>query len=119
MARTFKYEAASLIIASGVLVAAGSCNPCGTIGGSFIVDVDERSLSAIGQWPWRRDLIGRLVARVREMGASTVALDVIFADARTASRLANIERNAVADTVDRRRYTLRSAPEGVAGSNMP
>jgi adenylate cyclase len=46
-----------------------------------IVDVDERSLSAIGQWPWRRDLIGRLIARLREMGASTVALDVIFAEA--------------------------------------
>ena len=43
-----------------------------------IVDVDERSLATIGQWPWRRDLIGRLVARLREAGASTIALDVIF-----------------------------------------
>ena len=24
-----------------------------------IVDVDERSLSTIGQWPWRRDVVGR------------------------------------------------------------
>src|SRR3989442_12007857 len=43
-----------------------------------IVDVDERSLSTIGQWPWRRDLIGRLIARLRDMGASTIALDIIF-----------------------------------------
>jgi len=45
-----------------------------------IVDVDERSLSAIGQWPWRRDRIGTLVARMRDLGASTIALDIIFAE---------------------------------------
>ena len=45
-----------------------------------IVDVDERSLSAIGQWPWRRDIIGSLIARLRTLGASTVALDIIFAE---------------------------------------
>ena len=45
-----------------------------------IVDVDERSLSAIGQWPWRRDVIGDLIARLRDLGASTVALDIIFAE---------------------------------------
>ena len=45
-----------------------------------IVDVDERSLSTIGQWPWRRDLIGDLIARLRDMGAATVALDMVFAE---------------------------------------
>jgi adenylate cyclase len=45
-----------------------------------IVDIDERSLSSIGQWPWRRDVVGQLIARLREMGASTVALDIIFAE---------------------------------------
>jgi len=46
-----------------------------------IVDVDERSLSTVGQWPWRRDVIGGLIARLRELGASTIALDIIFAEA--------------------------------------
>jgi adenylate cyclase len=45
-----------------------------------IVDVDERSLSAIGQWPWRRDVVGRMIARLREMGAATIALDMMFAE---------------------------------------
>jgi adenylate cyclase len=45
-----------------------------------IVDIDERSLSSIGQWPWRRDVIGRLIASLRDMGASVVALDIIFAE---------------------------------------
>jgi CHASE2 domain-containing sensor protein len=45
-----------------------------------IVDVDERSLSAVGQWPWRRDIVGDLVDRLRELGARIVALDIIFAE---------------------------------------
>lgn len=45
-----------------------------------IVDVDERSLSTIGQWPWRRDLIGRLIGQLRTMGAATIALDMVFAE---------------------------------------
>jgi HD-GYP domain-containing protein (c-di-GMP phosphodiesterase class II) len=45
-----------------------------------IVDIDDRSLSAIGQWPWRRDRVAELVARLREQGAAAVALDVIFAE---------------------------------------
>jgi adenylate cyclase len=45
-----------------------------------IVDVDERSLSSIGQWPWRRDLVGRLISRIRDLGAAAVALDIVFAE---------------------------------------
>jgi len=46
-----------------------------------IVDVDERSLGTVGQWPWRRDIIGRLIERLREDGAAVVALDIVFPEA--------------------------------------
>lgn len=45
-----------------------------------IVDVDEQSLGAVGQWPWPRDIVGRLISRLRDLGAATVALDIIFAE---------------------------------------
>ena len=45
-----------------------------------IVDVDELSLSTIGQWPWRRNLISRLIGALREQGVATIAMDVIFAE---------------------------------------
>jgi HD-GYP domain-containing protein (c-di-GMP phosphodiesterase class II) len=45
-----------------------------------IVDVDNRSLSTIGQWPWRRDVVGRLITRLQSAGASAIALDIIFAE---------------------------------------
>jgi adenylate cyclase len=44
-----------------------------------IVDIDEESLKRLGQWPWPRDLVARLVDRLGELGATTVALDIIFA----------------------------------------
>lgn len=43
-----------------------------------VVGIDDKSLSAFGQWPWRRDVIARLVTGLRELGASAIALDVIF-----------------------------------------
>ena len=61
-----------------VLRAASAQPPGGQV---LIVDIDERSLSTLGQWPWPRDLVGRLVARLRELGAAVVGLDIIFAEA--------------------------------------
>ena len=46
-----------------------------------IVDVDERSLTLIGQWPWRRNLVAALIDELRDLGASVVALDIVFAEA--------------------------------------
>ena len=45
-----------------------------------IVDVDERSLASVGQWPWRRDVMGQLIDKLRDAGASVIALDVVFAE---------------------------------------
>ena len=45
-----------------------------------IVDVDESSLTRVGQWPWPRDVMGRLIEQLRDLGAATIALDIIFAE---------------------------------------
>jgi adenylate cyclase len=45
-----------------------------------IVDIDERSIARVGQWPWRREVIAKLVARLRELGASVIAFDIVFAE---------------------------------------
>ena len=45
-----------------------------------IVDIDDLSLSAVGQWPWRRDRIAQLIQRLREQGAAVIALDIVFAE---------------------------------------
>lgn len=43
-----------------------------------VVAVDDPSIAEIGQWPWPRDIVARLIDRLRELGAAVVALDVLF-----------------------------------------
>lgn len=45
-----------------------------------VVDIDERSLAAYGQWPWPRYLLARLLARLTEHGAAAVALDILLSE---------------------------------------
>jgi adenylate cyclase len=45
-----------------------------------IVDIDEASLAAVGQWPWPRDVVANLVKRLNELGAAVIAFDVTFAE---------------------------------------
>jgi adenylate cyclase len=43
-----------------------------------IVDIDDHSLAAIGQWPWPRSVFAELLGRLGEMGAVVVACDILF-----------------------------------------
>lgn len=45
-----------------------------------IIDLDEASLAEVGQWPWPRDIIARMVQNLMQMGAVLVAFDVVFAE---------------------------------------
>ena len=45
-----------------------------------IVDIDDESLAALGQWPWPRTLIADLVDRIGAAGAIAIGFDVVFAE---------------------------------------
>ena len=45
-----------------------------------VVDIDVRSLAELGQWPWPRTELAELLARLSELGALSVAFDVVFAE---------------------------------------
>ena len=45
-----------------------------------IIDLDEESLAEIGQWPWSRAVVGKLIRNLMQMGAGQVAFDVVFAE---------------------------------------
>ena len=51
-----------------------------TTGRISIVVVDENSIAEIGQWPWRRDVVARLVERLHGLGARVVAFDIILSE---------------------------------------
>ncbi len=46
----------------------------------LIVDIDDRSLAELGQWPWPRSLVAALVDRLAAAGARVIAFDVVFAE---------------------------------------
>src|ERR1700688_2161591 len=50
-----------------------------------IVDIDDASLKRIGQWPWPRNELARLVERLHALGAAVIAFDIVFAEPDRAS----------------------------------
>ncbi|MGH1478752.1 MAG: CHASE2 domain-containing protein [Geminicoccales bacterium] len=48
--------------------------------GVTIVDIDERSLAKLGQWPWPRTEIATLVDHLTEAGAVAIGFDMLFAE---------------------------------------
>jgi len=45
-----------------------------------IIDLDEKSLGEVGQWPWPRNIIAQMVENLMKMGAVVVAFDIVFAE---------------------------------------
>jgi adenylate cyclase len=46
----------------------------------LIVDIDERSLKEIGQWPWPRTTLAEIVDKLGGAGAAVIAFDVLFSE---------------------------------------
>jgi len=45
-----------------------------------IVDLDEASQKAVGQWPWPRTVMADLITRIAQAGAAGIGFDIIFAE---------------------------------------
>ena len=45
-----------------------------------VVDIDEKSLSMLGQWPWSRTTVRDLLLELTSKGAAAIAFDVLFAE---------------------------------------
>lgn len=49
-------------------------------GAVAVVDIDEASLERLGQWPWPRYRVARLLEKILEGGATAIGLDMVFAE---------------------------------------
>ena len=47
---------------------------------SVIIDIDEKSLKEIGQWPWSRNILAELFKKSGEAGMLVIGLDVLFSE---------------------------------------
>lgn len=67
-----------------------------------IVDVDEKSLHELGQWPWSRNKVAHILQNLTDAGAAIIGLDMVFAEKDNSSPV-NIAKEAnltVADLPD-------------------
>src|SRR5262245_35695693 len=42
-----------------------------------IVDLDDESLRRLGQWPWPRNQVARLIDALNEQGVRVIAMDIV------------------------------------------
>jgi adenylate cyclase len=45
-----------------------------------IIDIDDPSMAAFGQWPWPRSLLAELTEKLDAAGARVVAFDILFSE---------------------------------------
>jgi len=57
-----------------------------------IVDIDNKSLSRHGQWPWPRNVVARLIDELAARQPAAILLDIVFAEADRTSPLTLIPK---------------------------
>ena len=45
-----------------------------------IVDIDNKSLKELGQWPWPRDTVAKLIRKIGNQKPKAIILDIVFAE---------------------------------------
>ncbi len=53
-----------------------------------VVDINQESLAKYGQWPWSRHRLSNLLSKINEMGAISIALDMILSEPDRTSPIA-------------------------------
>jgi adenylate cyclase len=56
---------------------AGASKPPDSI---VIAAIDERSIEKLGRWPWGRDTIARLIAKLSDAGAELIVFDIFMSE---------------------------------------
>jgi adenylate cyclase len=52
----------------------------GEVEGISIIDIDEKSLAIIGQFPWRRDVYAKILENINKYEPAAVAFDIFFSE---------------------------------------
>ncbi|MEM7299658.1 MAG: adenylate/guanylate cyclase domain-containing protein [Pseudomonadota bacterium] len=77
-----------------------------------IIDIDEASLEAEGQWPWSRAKIARLIDAVRMRGGIAIGFDILFAEEdRLSPKLVASDNDNLPDEVKK---VLKDLPDNEA-----
>jgi adenylate cyclase len=72
-----------------------------------IIDIDEKSLSELGQFPWPRTIFADLVTRAKDLGVAVIGFDVIWSepDGKSITSLAQSVPETMIDSETRARLS--------------
>ena len=45
-----------------------------------VVDIDEKSLNSLGQWPWPRILVSQVIRKINSSYPSAIGIDIMFSE---------------------------------------
>ena len=57
-----------------------------------IIDLDDKSLKEVGQWPWSRDVISNMLINLTNGGIGIISFDIVFAEEDGSSPTKFIEK---------------------------
>jgi adenylate cyclase len=79
-----------------------------------IIDIDEKSLGEVGQWPWSRNIMGRLIENLNTLSPSCIGYGIIFSEEdRTSPSQIGGENNGNLENYD------ETFAQAIEGSNSP
>lgn len=78
-----------------------------------IVDIDDASLAELGQWPWSRDVMARLISTIATHGASVIGIDILFSERDRLSPQSLVRNLPGLDAATRRRLAALPSNDAV------
>ena len=80
-----------------------------------ILDIDEKSLAKLGQWPWPRNKVAQILQNLAAANVGVIGLDIVFAEEDQSSpskvlKELNIKRDNVPDFDAQLNYTIANTP---------
>jgi len=74
-----------------------------------IVDIDDKSLKKVGQWPWSRNIVSNLLTNLNNAGVGLIAFDIVFAEADRSNPATLVKKLHIKTTKDVPNYDYEFA----------
>ncbi len=89
-----------------------------TIWPVVIVDIDEESLNSLGQWPWSRSLVAKLVDQIAAAKPAAIGFDVVFPEPDRTSPALMAEELPGLSASAREELSRQSSPDQIFAQSI-
>jgi len=76
-----------------------------------IVEVDQKSLAALGQWPWPRPVLAQLIREINRHRPAAIGIDILMPEAEGRSLEGLLARSGIVDPTAARQLAALSASD--------